>query len=45
MATKQTGWSRWYDDAPTHPKFLTVGHKGGWLYLCGQAYASKHATD
>lgn len=44
MAAPQ-GWSRWYDDAPTHPKFLAVGHKGGWLYVCGQAYASTHATD
>lgn len=44
MAASQ-GWSRWYDDAPDHPKFLKAGHKAGWLYVCGQAYASKHATD
>lgn len=44
MAAPQ-GWSRWYDDAPEHPKFLAAGHKAGWLYVCGQAYCSRQATD
>lgn len=45
MAHREQGWSRWYDDAPDHPKFLAAGHRGGWLYVCGQAYSSKHGTD
>lgn len=44
MAAPQ-GWSRWYDDAPDHPKFVAAGHRAGWLYVCGQAYASTHETD
>jgi len=44
MAAPQ-GWSKLYDQLPEHPKILAAGPTAGWLYVCGQAYCSRHLTD
>jgi hypothetical protein len=33
------------DNAPWHPKQLKAGPLACWLWLCGLAYACRHATD
>ena len=38
-------WVKVYNSMPWHPKILTVGPKGGWLFVCGLCYSNAHLTD
>ena len=38
-------WVRLSDNFYRHPKFLRAGPRGGYLAICGIAYANEYLTD